>query len=283
MPAASRISAMSLAIDPGPPPLVPKARGAKRNFVGSRAIIALVLREMATTYGRSPGGYLWALLEPVAGILLMTAVFSIAFRSPPLGVNFPLFYATGMVPFLVYSSIVGKMGSALNFSRPLLAYPTVTFADALLARFLINFMTQIMVAYLIFAGILLMYETRAIIDGVKLIQAFAMAGALAFGVGVMNCFLISVFPVWQSIWSILNRPMFIISGIFFIFESIPQPYRDYLWFNPIVHIVGLTRSGFYPSYEATYVSQLYVYGVSLCLTAMGLLLLKRHYRNLMDR
>ena len=30
-----------------------------------RTISALIMREMQTTYGRSPGGYLWAVLEPV--------------------------------------------------------------------------------------------------------------------------------------------------------------------------------------------------------------------------
>ena len=29
---------------------------------------------MGTTYGRSPGGYLWAILEPVAGIALLSTM-----------------------------------------------------------------------------------------------------------------------------------------------------------------------------------------------------------------
>ena len=44
------------------------ARG--RSFASLRCVIALMLREMATTYGRSPGGYLWVMLEPIAGIAL---------------------------------------------------------------------------------------------------------------------------------------------------------------------------------------------------------------------
>jgi capsular polysaccharide transport system permease protein len=34
-----------------------------------RTIVALIMREMATSYGRSPGGYIWAIAEPVAGIV----------------------------------------------------------------------------------------------------------------------------------------------------------------------------------------------------------------------
>ena len=48
--------------------------GPRRRFASLRAIAALVLREMSTTNGRSPGGYLWAILEPAAGIALLTIV-----------------------------------------------------------------------------------------------------------------------------------------------------------------------------------------------------------------
>ena len=91
------------------------------------------------------------------------------------------------------------------------------------------------------------------------------------------------FPVWVTIWGILNRPMFLISCIFFLFETIPQPYQDILWYNPLIHIVGEMRAGFYSNYDAPYVSELYVYGVSLCLTVVGLVLLRRFHRELLER
>ena len=41
----------------------------------ARTVVALMLREIATTYGRSPGGYVWALADPILGIALLTLVF----------------------------------------------------------------------------------------------------------------------------------------------------------------------------------------------------------------
>ena len=265
------------------PALAPTTGSARRRFPGTRTVFALVLREMATTYGRSPGGYIWAILEPAAGILLLTLVFSIAFRAPPLGVNFPIFYASGLVPFMLFLNVSNKMATALLFSKPLLAYPTVTFIDALTARFLVNVMTQAMVAYAIYAFILLAYETRTIIDLPKVLQAFVLSSILAGGIGIMNCYLFSRFPVWQQVWMIITRPLFLISGIFFIFEAIPQPYRDYLWYNPLIHVIGISRSGFYSNYRADYASSLYVLGLGLGLALLGLILLKRHYRDLIER
>ena len=75
----------------------------------ARTVVALILREMATTYGRSAGGYIWAILEPVLGVALLSAVFSMALQHPGLGTNFPLFYATGFLPFAMFNDVANKV------------------------------------------------------------------------------------------------------------------------------------------------------------------------------
>lgn len=263
-------------------PLRSRALRAQRHFATIRTILALVLREMSTTYGRSPGGYLWAVLEPVLGIGLLTAVFSLGFRTPSIGVSFPIFYATGMVPFLMYSDVSGKIAASLMFSRRLLEYPSVTYIDAIIARFIVNGLSQLMVSYIVFVGILLLFETQTVLNFPAIFSAFLMALVLAIGVGVMNCFLFTMFPIWQRSWSVLMRPMFMISCIFFLFETIPQPYSNVLWYNPLVHVIGMMRRGFYPGYDATYVSASYVFAVAFGLTMVGLLFLNRYHRALLN-
>ena len=86
-----------------------------RPFSGTRVVIALMLREMATTYGRSPGGYVWTIVEPVAGIGLMTVVFSFIVHAPVLGSSFSLFYATGFLPFVAYLTITNRVGGAIRY------------------------------------------------------------------------------------------------------------------------------------------------------------------------
>ena len=261
--------------------LADRAIPRRRRFASFRTITALVLREMATSYGRSPGGYLWAVLEPVAGIALLSAVFSLMFHAPALGINFPLFYATGMIPFVTFSSVSAKLAQSINFSKPLLAYPSVTFLDAILARFILNMLTEIMVAYLVFSGILLIFETRVLIDIPTIAEALLLAGALALGVGTLNCFLFTRFPIWQQAWSILMRPMFIISCVFMVYDSLPEFLEGWLWYNPVVHIVGLMRRGFYTSYDAPYVSQAYVLGFSAVCLVLGLIFLRRYQYELL--
>ncbi|PIE12251.1 MAG: sugar ABC transporter permease [Rhodobacterales bacterium] len=253
-----------------------------RKFKTPRTIIALILREMVTTYGRSPGGYLWAILEPVGGLAVLTIAFSMAFHNPALGNSFPLFYATGYLPFMAYSDLAQKIGQSIRFSRPLLAYPSVTYTDAIIARFLLNTLTHLMVFFLIISGIMLMSETRAVLDYGAIANSFGMALTLGLGLGTLNCFLLMRFPIWERLWVILNRPLFLMSGVFFMYEFVPDPFGSYLWYNPLIHVVGEMRRGFYPTYSGDYISYVYAYGLGLIFLLMGNVLLGRYHRELLS-
>lgn len=254
-----------------------------RKWRTPRCIGALILREMATTYGRSPGGYIWAIVEPIGAIAALSIIFSYAFRAPALGTNFPLFYATAYLPFMMFSDLSTKIAQAIKFSLPFLAYPSVTYLDSIFARAILCTLTHLMVFNVVILGIAATYSLGLIIDFPMIFIGLLMVAFLGFSVGVLNCFLSSMFPVWQTIWSILMRPMFILSGVFFTFESIPQQLRDILWYNPVIHVTGVVRKAFYPTYDANYVSYLYVFGVSALVLVTGILLLHRHHRHFINR
>lgn len=255
---------------------------AQPRFVFFRSLMALMLREMSTTYGRSPGGYFWAFAEPVGGILVMTAVFGVIARSPALGDNFPMFFATGMLPFGAYASTAAKVGVAIRYSKPLLTYPSVTYIDAIIARLVLNAATQVIIAIILIGCIVLIWDVQLRIDYVDCARAFLMAFAIGFGVGVVNCYLMSMFHIWQFIWSVINRPLFVVSGIFFLLDPLPEQIRSLLLYNPLAHPIMMLRRGIYDTYDASYVNELYVHLSALILSALGMLLLHRYHRIILD-
>jgi capsular polysaccharide transport system permease protein len=257
-------------------------RNKTRRFKDLRAIFALVIREMSTSYGRSPGGYFWAIAEPVAGIALLSVAFSLALRSPPIGINFQIFYATGILPFIIYRETENKLTTSLRFSRALLFYPSITYTDAMIARFMLTVITQLMVFYVVMASILTIWDTRTSMDPLLILSSLAAAAILAAGVGTLNCLLVSFFPVWERFWAVLNRPLVLVSGVIFLHDNIPEPWRGYLWYNPLIHVVGQMRRGFYPSYRGEYVEIMYPIGVGMALLVVGLILLNRYNRDILD-
>ncbi|VDC33186.1 ABC transporter permease [Pseudogemmobacter humi] len=259
----------------------PGATRPRRRFPTLRCIGALMLREMATTYGRSPGGYIWAILEPVAGIFILTAASSFMMARPPIGTSFELFYATGMLPFFMFNMICSRVGTAIIFSKPLLAYPAVTYVDALIARFIVNFLTELLVFFIVMTILMLNFDTRAVLDYGMIAKGLAMVALFSFSLGTLNAWLFMRFHVWHVLWSVISRPLFLISGVFFMYEYIPEPLKTWLWFNPVLHCIGMVRAGFYPSYNDSYVSTAYVLLLSLSMLALALLILSRQVKTLL--
>ncbi|MFD0982093.1 ABC transporter permease [Tropicimonas aquimaris] len=263
--------------------LAPASR--PRPFKTARTVLALMMREMQTTYGRSPGGYIWAILEPVGAIAMFTLVIAVGLkiRTPSLGSNFPLFYATGFLPFSLAMSTARKISSSLRYSRSLLQYPGVQFTDAIIARFLLNFLTQLMVFFILMVGIHVLFDLSTIRDVPAIAMSLVLAAIFGLGIGTMNAFLFSISPLWDSAWGILTRPLLLLSCVLYIFEEVPWQYQDVLWYNPLVHIIGMMRRGFFATYDATYASPVYVLGVGMVFLVLGLLFLYRFHRDILNR
>lgn len=250
---------------------------------GLRTVVALVLREMTSSYGRSPGGYVWIVLEPVLGILFLTSLFTVlGLRSPALGTNFAIFLATGLLPFITFTDISNKVAQSINYSRALLSYPRVTYVDAIMARICLSVLTNLLVGVLILGAIRMTFETRTTVMLEPIILTYAMAIAFGIGVGLLNCYLMTQFQIWQRVWSIATRPLFLLSGILILYENIPSPWNDYFLWNPLVHITAMMRRGFYVGYDAVYVDMVFVFGTGLALGLTGLVFLHRYHRDLLE-
>ena len=241
-----------------------------------RVFAALMLREMITRYGRSFGGYIWAVVEPMAVIGMLSLVFSQFLDSPPYGESFLLFFSTGYLPFFFFISVAGQVGSGLSVNRELLQLPMVKPLDVLIARFVLAFLTLLFVSVIVFGIVSITVHHSLHIDPVALIAAFASASALGLGVGTLNAFLFALLPAWRQVWGLLSAPLMILSGIFYTLDSMPSQIQDVLIWNPLVHSVGITRAAFFPSYHADYANLGYVMALAVAMLLPGLFLIARY-------
>jgi capsular polysaccharide transport system permease protein len=262
--------------------LVPRRVG-KPRAQHLRVISALVLREMGTRHGRSEGGYLWAIVEPIGGILMLAIVFSLALRTPPLGTSFMLFYASGVIPFNMFRSMSSRVSAAIGSNKGLLTYPVVTVLDAVFAKFLLNFLTQVVIGLVLLTAIIGYLHLSVNLDLGAAALAMLLAAVLGLGVGTLNCVLFGFFPTWKNVWSVITRPLLFVSGVLHTYEAAPPKFQAILWWNPIVHVVGEMRSGFYGTYDSSYVSVPYVLAIALSTFVVGAYLLRRHASFLLEQ
>lgn len=261
--------------------IIAPAASPRLRFRMSRTVGALVLREMTTSYGRTPGGYLWAVLEPIAIVALLAVGFSLLLRAPSLGTSFLLFYASAVLPLRVFQIVCNAVGGAISFNKALMGYPRVTFVDVIIARFTLQTLTQVMVNIIVIIGILYWDNIREIIDPVPILQAYLATLWLALGIGILNCYLTYSFPLWHQIWSIGTRPLLLLSGVFYTYEDLPYLAQGVFWFNPLIHVTGHSRTGYFSTYAPEYINLIYVYAFGAIPMFFGVVLLYGYGKSMM--
>lgn len=238
-----------------------------------RVIFALILRETKTRYGRYKLGYIWAFLEPVLFISILSFIFSIR-RSVPFDVPTVLFCATGVIPFFLFRNIVTQTMTAIRANIQLLVFPQVQVSDLGFARTVLDFATYIVVFALLMAGIdFLQIAPVSIQNPIQLFQAAFLIVLTGYGFGTSVCSLALLFPAIEVlIATLILRPLFFVSGVFFSVDMLPPDLRAIALFNPILQLIELFRSAFFANFDSQYVDMSYLVGFSLTQVFLGLLL-----------
>ena len=174
-----------------------------------------------------------------------------------------------------------KTMSAIQGNYQLLTFPQVQVFDLIIARTLLEMATYIIVFTVLVSIIsLLGIEPVDIEDPMRLLMGAVLISLLALGIGFAMSALVPLFPVVQFlVGSILIRPLFFISGIFFTADIIPEHIRHYALYNPLLQLSEMMRSAFFREFESEHVNLSYLFGFTLCVLFFGMLLqraLKRH-------
>lgn len=225
---------------------------------------------------------MWAIVDPVAHVALMTVLFQAIARTPALGLSFPLFFASGYLPYSFYHRMSSFLAGTMKANKALLSYPIVSPIDAIVSRFVLQIMTDTVIASAIIAGIIYVGGVMVSINLAGLMVA-ALAGAvLGLGIGMVNIVLFARSPLYEQVFGIVTRPLFMVSGVFFLVEDMPHPFGDYLLYNPLVHVIMWFRNGMYPEYRAELLDKGYVIECAAVAVMLGLALLTVSMREIRE-
>ncbi len=237
-----------------------------------RVVAALVVREMQARFGNKAGGYAWAIIDPFAHVLTMTLIFSTFARIPPLGNDFSLFFASGFLPFAFYQGMSSFIAGAVRANKSLFSYPVVSPIDAAVARYILQLITSVVVTVVVLAfGTSELSHLNHLNLG-SAVASITMASLLGLGIGLINIAMFEQFPLYEKIFSIVNRPLYMLSGVILLPDSMPGPIQHMMLWNPLVHVVMWFRQAIYPEYTATGFDGLYVLECAILLVLVGLYL-----------
>ena len=256
-----------------------KARGGLQ--VMHASIRALLLRELQTRFGQYRLGYLWVFLEPLLTIGIMVVLFGTVMQRTLPGMDYSVFLINGIIPFFMFRTGVTLAISATESNRGLFSYRPVKPIDALLARNILEFLLKF-TAYIAFTAAFVWFGYSISFEQIpqllgywSLLFIFMMACSLIFVVigdfsKELNKFLSVFFLI-----------LYFLSGILYSIHIIPAEYREYLLYNPLIHIFELMRHAVAPSYSLVPGISLSYFIVWMIISLfIGLLLYKRFERHM---
>jgi len=248
-----------------------------------RVVAALIRREMRAHFGESRMGYLWALVEPSLHVAVMMLVFVyVMHRRPALGTSTALFILTGIIPYFLYSKITSYVGGSVGGNRQLLALPPVKLHDVIVARMILEAATYLFVGFLLFLALFMAGIREAVpYDLLPVFEAVGFSIVLGLGVGMINIVIVSYFHNWMTFFSFLSTPLWFFSGLWYIPDEISEPYRGYILYNPLVHIIMLARSGFYRELKPALLDMPYLIAFTGIALAIGLAMVRTARRQIL--
>jgi capsular polysaccharide transport system permease protein len=132
---------------------VANGSGRSRLQIQRDVIYALLLRELTSRFGKSRGGFLWVLVEPIAHLLVPILIFGFLRQRLMPGVEYPVFLVYGFLPFLLFKAICLQIVDGANTGGGVLSYRQVLLMDVFIAKAMSHAVIQAVVFVIVLTGL----------------------------------------------------------------------------------------------------------------------------------
>lgn len=229
-------------------PSIPRQRS---SLQVQRAVLqALVIRELRARVEGRWLGLLWMLIEPLATVLLMLTLYGFRSHAASVNVELPVFLITGMMPFFMFRNLARRLPGSITSNRGLYAYRQVRPIDALVARGVVEIGLSSAVYLAALAALGWLGYHWLPVAPLELIAVSSVLLTLGAGLGLLFSVLVHNRPKVQSVINLLFLPLYLLSGVLFPVRLVPQEYQEYLLWNPVLHLIDLSRAYFLPLHQS---------------------------------
>lgn len=252
--------------------------------VQKAVILALLFRELKTRFGQYRLNYVWALLEPISHVVVLSAVFSLLGRSEYFGIPVPMFIATAIVPYLFFNKTATSCINAVKANKGLFTYRQVRPIDTVYSRLILEALIYFFsyLALLFIAAWIFEYDI-GMNNLLGLFYINLMLLLLTLGVSILFLVFGALYPEpMRLIPMIAFRPMYFISGIMFPLYIIPRDYHQYLLWNPILHIVEFNHVYFFSGFKTGDISHMYILTFTIVSLWLGILSYRANWQRLIS-
>lgn len=246
----------------------------------------LVRRDFVTIYKQTILGPLWLFIQPVFTAIIYMVIFARVANISTEGIPPVLFYLGGISIWNYFGICFSRTSGTFDANKhifgkvyfPRLVSPlSVVIVE--LFKFLIQFLLfiAVLVFYLV-KGAEIHVNTYALLTPVLLVL---MAG-IGMGFGMIVSSLTTKYRDLQFLMGFIIQLWMYATPIIYPISFVPEPYRDYLKWNPIAPIVETYKYGFFGTGTFSWNGLLYSAVFMILLLFLGVLVFNRTEKSFMD-
>lgn len=218
-----------------------------------RVILALVMREIHTRYGRENIGFLWVIGEPIlfcAGVAVMWTALRPAHEH---GLPVTAMVITGYVPLTMWRHCISRAVKAFESNGSLLFHRQVTPLDIITARSLLEIAGALMAGMLVVLGAIMTGFMDPPVDLGMIYLGLAYHMTFSYASALLVASLSETSDLVEKMISVLMYLSIPFSGAFTMVDWVPPKFQWFLLWSPSVHNLEMIREGqFGPGVHAIY-------------------------------
>lgn len=250
------------------------ASGPRAKFeVFRRVMGAVLLQDMRTRFGRSQLGYIIAIAWPFSHLAVLTIAFLLRTKIAPIGDSPTMFIATGIVPYILCLYPARLMALAIAQNRQLLNIPIIQPLHLIFSRCILETLNALVVLILFMSAIYLFDVDIFPLEPIEAAKAVGAAVFLGIGLGFLNVVMCALVGQFFLIFFVLIMiGLYVFSGVYVPAIAVPENIREFMLYNPLLHLVEWLRSAYFASYETDQIDKAMIIdlaGISLAIGLIG--------------
>lgn len=233
---------------------------------------AVILRDIRSRYFDHGLGFLVVPLFPVAHMAMLLVIYKVVDRQAVFGDDLVLFFATGLIPALMFNYVSRFMSVSLLANKGMLAFPAVKLLDIVLARSVLE-LFGIVLAIIFMIAIIVSSGSSPVPRSLQdVIIVIFIVALLAVGVGIVVSVVSAIWPFFAMFYGLFTVVIYLASGAPIYLHTFPDLVVYYCSYNPVFHAVEWIRSAYYLGYPAYQLSKIYLISWALGSLAVGLIM-----------
>lgn len=220
-------------------------------FPSADLVWTLVRTDFKTRYHGTYAGFLWALLRPLALVLVLMGVFSFAFGNRG---SYPTYLVTGLLLYDFFTDAT-KAGLASLVSKSFLLNKTVAPSWVLVVTSISNALVTVLTVWAVFLSVITLagHGPSPAALGLMLLYGVHYV-VMVVGISLGLSVLFVLYRDLNEIWDVVTHAGFFVAPIIYPLDIIPERLHFWLYLWPPTPIIQFTRevlvNGTVPSLRA---------------------------------